>query len=253
MPSSKFKPKGEKGKPKRRNFSKLPQFWSYSRWEDFYLCPYRYALKHIAKVALLKESNPAFDRGNRIHLLSQHYIEGDIKRVPKDLLAFAGEYKTIKALGAVAEIDYTVDVKWAPAEPDDFDNAWLRAKLDLVIASDSLTVIDVKTGRFRKDKVDMQGSIYAMLVLERHKDEYDEVDVEFWYTDSGETYPLHFDLTELKSLKKEWLARIKPMLSGRLFQKTPSKDACAYCPFRSDKVLGNGDNGDCNEWKGVTS
>lgn len=255
MPRSKFAPKGADGKakPRKRNFSKLPQFWSYSRFEDFYLCPYRYALKHVAKVALPKQDNKAFERGNMLHLKSQHYIDGDIKTVPKELLTFAGEYKAVRELGAVAEIDYTVDVKWQPAEPDDFENAWLRAKLDIVIASDTLTVVDGKSGRMREDKHRMQGEIYGILALERHQDEYDAVDVEFWYWDSGDTLALAFDMKEVKELKREWLKRIKPMLKGRLFPKTPSQDACAYCPFRSDKVLGNGEQGECDRWREVTN
>lgn len=254
MPSSKFAPKDKSGKAKRkpRNFSKLPQFWSFSRYDDFFKCPHLYALKHIAKVALPKESNPAFERGTQVHLYSQHYIQGDITRVPKDLLSFAAEYKAIKKLGAKAEVDYTIDGDWLPCASDDFDNAWLRAKLDIVVPSDSLTVIDVKTGRAREEKAELQGSIYGMLALERHE-EYDEVDVEFWFVDSGETFPLSFERSNQKALKRDWLKRIKPMLSGRLFPKTPSADSCQYCPFRSDKVLANGEPGECERWKEVTN
>jgi len=255
MPRSKFAPKDGKGKakPQRRAFNKIPQFWSYSRYEDFYLCPYRYALKHIAKVVLPRFDNPAFDRGNKLHLLSQSYIEGEIKRVPKELLTFAGEYKAIRELGAVAEVDYTIDANWLPCASDDFDKAWLRAKLDIAVLSDTLTVIDGKSGAMRTDKHQMQAEIYGMLALERHQAEYDAVDVEFWYWDSGDTLPMTFLLKDLKSMKRDWIKRIKPMLGGRLFPKTPSSDACKWCPFRSDKLLGNGEYGDCNEWKGVTS
>lgn len=248
MPSSKFARPGQK---KKRVFSKIPQFWSFSRWEVFRDCPYRYAMQFIARVKTPDETNYAFERGNAVHKLSENFISGEIRGVPKDLATFRQEFLAIRKLDAVAEVDYTVNADWEPTASDDFDNAWLRAKLDIVVPADTLTVIDVKTGQQRTEKHEEQGSIYGMLALERHADDYDAVDVEFWYTDSGETLPLTFELSELDKLKRDWLKKIKPMLNGRLFPKTPSKDACRYCKFRSDKVLANGDPGDCDEWRKV--
>ena len=246
MSRSKFAGK----KKKKRVFSKIPQFWSFSRWDDFNKCAYMFALKYIAKVATPEVRNPAFDRGNKIHLLSQGFVNGEIRGIPKDLSSFSAEYRAVRKLGATAEVDYTVDADWLPCASDDFDNAWLRAKLDIVVEqADPFTLIDVKTGRPR-DTHEQQGEIYGMLGLERYID-LEEVDAEFWYLDSGDVETMHFDRGQLVELRKTWLKRIKPMLAGRLFSKTPTKFGCAYCPYRSDKLLANGEPGDCKEWKRV--
>jgi hypothetical protein len=98
----------------------------------------------------------------------------------------------------------------------------------------------------------MQGELYAMLGLDRFDArDVSQVDVEFWYVDSGDTETLSFKRGQLDKLKKTWLKRIAPMLNGRLFQKTPSKLSCQYCAYRSDKVLANGEPGECDEWRKV--
>lgn len=247
MPRSKFH--NPKAKRPARKFSKIPQFWSFSRWEIFHDCPWRYALQCIAKVQTPPPPQHVFEHGNTVHLKSEHFLLGDIRGVPSDLSNFAGEYRAIKKLGAVPEVDYTVNDKWEPCASDDFDNAWLRAKLDIEIATDeNFTIVDVKTGRPRAVH-EFQAEIYGMLALERHGEEYEEIDFEFWFTDSGSVEAFTFHFGQLDDLKKLWLKRIKPMLGGRLFKKTPSVHSCRYCPYRSDKVLANGEPGECDAWK----
>lgn len=245
MARSKFAGKGNK--PAKRNFSKIPNFWSFSRWDVFRLCPYRYALEFIAKVQTPVEENWAFEHGNAVHALSENYINGEIRNVPRDLQAFRDEFIAVRKAGAEAEVDYTVTAKWKPTTGDDFANAWLRGKLDIRVVTDTLTIIDVKTGKAR-DSHDEQADIYGMLGLVRHP-EFEGLDFEYWYTDSGEVKPYSFDRADLKAQKTDWLARVKPMLSGRLFAKTPSDDACKWCKFRSDKILASGEPGDCEGWK----
>ena len=238
---------------KKRSFSKLPQFWSFSRWEDFNKCPFFYALKHIAKVKTPDVPNWIFERGNSIHALSEGFVKGEIRNVPKDLSSFRDEFIAVRNLDAKAEVDYTITVDWVPTAGDDFDNAWLRAKLDIVVAkADPFTLVDVKTGKARPTH-EQQGELYGMLALDRAPPATDRVDVEFWYVDSGDTETLSFERGKLDKLKRDWLKRIRPMLGGRLFQKTPSKWSCEYCPYRSDKFLANGDPGECDAWQKVAA
>ena len=245
---SKFAKKGSK---KRRNFSKIPQFWSFSRWDDFNKCPFFFALKHIAKVKIPEEENYHFEHGNMIHKLSEGFVKGEIRTVPRELSTFHEEFLAVRKLEAAAEVDYTITKDWLPTTGDDFENAWCRAKLDIVVElAEPFTLIDVKTGKAR-DVHEQQGELYGMLGLDRFED-VPEVDAEFWYIDSGEVETLHFDKGQLPALKKTWLKRIKPMLEGRLFQKTPSENSCYFCPYRSDKVLASGEPGECEAWKKVS-
>ena len=251
MKASKFAKPGAK---KKRAFTKLPQFWSFSRWDDFNKCPYFYALRHIAKVATPDVPNYIFERGNTAHKLSEGFVNGEIKTVPKELANFRQEYIAVRKLGAEAEADYTITEDWIPTRGDDFDNAWLRAKIDIVVfAAEPFTLIDVKTGKSRPTH-EQQGELYAMLGLDRFDPSaVEQVDVEFWYLDSGDTQTVTFHRGELDDLKRTWLKRIRPMLNGRLFSKTPSKLSCQYCPYRSDKLLANGEPGECDAWQKVSS
>lgn len=226
--------------------ARLPQFWSFSRWNTFQTCWLRYALAYIWK--LQTPDNYALERGIDIHAKSDGYLKGTIKGLPDELAQFRQEYVAIKKLGAVAEESYTVTKTWQPTYATDWDNAWLRAKVDIeIVEPELLTIIDVKTGKAWDDH-EFQAEIYGTIGFVIHP-EATNIDFEYWYVDSGEVGHYEFERGDLRAKKRTWAAKVRPMLKMKTFKARPTESGCAYCPFRSDKKLKDGTEGPCQAWK----
>jgi len=237
-----------KKKTHKRKFYKFPKFWSYSRWKVFNECRARYEFQYLQKL----EQPPSvhLERGTFVHKLAEDFLDDKRQaKVPKELKEFGTELKAIRKLGAIAERTLAFTKSWQETVYDDWANCWLRIKIDADITeADAATLIDFKTGKPWKDTVD-QSELYAVGKFQLCK-AVETVDAEFWYTDSGEVVPYFYSrLRDFKKLKQKWTARAQEMLAARQFPFTKNAYACKFCPFRSDKELGNGQPGPCDGWK----
>lgn len=247
MARSKFGKKGAK-----RDYTKaagrLPKAWSYTRYSVGSKCLLKYALKFIHK---LKEPDSyALERGTEVHAQGEGYLKGTIHGVPDAYHVFSDEMKAIKSAGAIAEESWTLTKTWQPTQWDDWDNAWLRAKIDVhLIDGKTLDVIDFKTGR-QRDEHEEQTELYALTGFCVYP-KVQTIDTEFWYVDSGDVGDFSYKRSQLRGLKAKWRKRIKPILEAKVFPPQPSEEGCKWCPFRSDKKLRNGEAGPCDGWKRV--
>ncbi len=237
---------------KKRDWSRptarLPTFWSYSRFQLWEGCPLRYAFRYIHK--LEEPDNRAMVRGQEIHSKSEHYLLGDIKGIPDELRTFREEYAAIRKLLTTPEVSYTVTKTWQQTHPTDWDNAWLRGKIDIeIVDGKELTIIDVKSGKEYPDH-EHQADIYGLLGL-IFWPTVPRIDFEYWYVDSGDVGRYAFERAELRGLKAKWKKNVAPMLKTKRFEATPSENACHFCAFRSDRKLKNGEDGPCDAWKAV--
>lgn len=245
MTVSKFASKGKKKYDPLRGI-KWPTFWSYSRWNVANKCMARYMYQFLLK--LPTPPVPAMARGQEIHEKGERYLDGTTKNVPAAYRMFSDEMKAIKKLGADAEGSFAFTKTWGPTSPTDWARCWLRIKIDALVRQVSgSTIIDFKTGRPYPDTKD-QSELYAVGEFQASP-EVDEIDAEFWYLDSGEVVDYHYTRAEFKTLKRNWAKRGREMLAARQFPPTTNAYNCKYCPFRTDKKLGNGKPGPCNDWK----
>ena len=236
----------DKKKKHKRKFYQFPKFWSFSRWKVFNECRARYEFQFLQK--LEQPENKHQVRGTFVHKLAENFLDMGGK-IPKELKEFAAELKIIRKLGAISERTLAFTKSWQETVFDDWANCWLRVKIDADITEPTTaTLIDFKTGKPWKDTKD-QSELYAVAKMQRVK-EIESVDVEFWYTDSGEVVPYFYSrIRDFKKLKQKWQARAQEMLAARTFPFTKNAYACKYCPFRSDKELANGLAGPCEGWK----
>lgn len=246
MTVSKFASKDKKKKAPRRNY-KWPTFWSFSRWEVFDKCRARYEYQHLQK--LPQPPSIHLERGIDVHEKGEAYLDGSIKRLPVAYNQFGDEMRAIKKLGATAEGNYGFTKSWSPCSPTDWNNCYLRVKIDAEVAQEKeLTQIDFKTGKPWPKATEKQSELYAVTGFLRYPD-VDTITVEFWYLDSGEVVPYVYTRKQYPALKKKWAARGREMLAARQFPPTNNGYNCKYCPFRSDATLGNGQPGPCEAWK----
>lgn len=240
---------------------RMPTFWSYSRWFKFNACMFYYACAHILKGKDRKPLYPEppsypLEKGIEVHLKGEQFLRGNIAGVPKEYRHFASEMRTLKRMMAKPEVPMTVDRNWSPCEPTDWARAWLRAKSDAEVLEEEDTLlnsIDFKTGK-KKDEHEDQAEICAALGFATYPS-VQLVNSEFWYLDHNDTANFEYKRKrDFEKLKKKWNARAREMLSVRRVEDLkpePSESACKWCPFRSDKLLDNGQPGPCSAWRKV--
>jgi hypothetical protein len=244
---------------------RMPTFWSYSRWSKYAKCKFFYACssilkrydKNTRKQVLIYPQPPSWplEHGIEVHLKGEQYLRGNIAGVPKDFKDFHVEMRALKRMMAKPEVSLTVDRNWVPCEATDWDRAWLRAKADAEVIEDDVLLhsVDFKTGR-ESDSHEEQAEVCAVAEFAIYP-AVKKVNSEFWYLDHGTTGTFEFDRKKhFEKLKKKWTANARKMLSVRSvddLKPEPSEYACKWCPFRSDKVLANGQPGPCDAWRRV--
>ena len=219
---------------------KIPQYWSVSSYNNWRDCAYRYMLEKIWRFR--SPPHPAMERGIRIHALFEQLLKGKVTGMPDELKKLKKEILSLRKLGGNPEEPWTLTKDYEHTHPKDWDNAWLRAKLDAHHYWEDeaeLLIVDLKTGRLKITQSQMD--LYAAMSQFYYPDA-EEITVELWFSDQGEIE------SQSRDLWKRWEKRANDMLSDRKFIPTVGPH-CTRCPMRSSAKLENGEMGPCNEWK----
>lgn len=225
--------------------------WSYSRYADYKQCPLKAKLKHIDKIQ--EPPNAAMARGGELGKKIEAYIKGQLAKLPPEFKPVAAKAKLLrekfkkKLLPVVVEDSWAMTREWARTVWNDWDNCWLRVKVDAAYHEDeeTLDLTDWKSGKFRQEMNDdyvEQLELYALsaLVLMPH---LKKVRVCLEYFDQGLTYPpkdkpMEFTQADVPKLKKLWEKRVKPMMADTKFAPRPN-DKCCWCFYgQSGKAKG---------------
>lgn len=209
--------------------------WSFSRWNTFEGCPFKAKCLYIDK---LKEPDNIYQaRGTAVHKIGEDYVKGaSTTTVPLELKFFADEFKKLRKLKALTELQWAFRSDWSPTDWFAKD-AWCRIKLDALASIKSkVIVVDYKTGRQYPEHEDQLG-LYALggfcaLPLTQ------EIEAQDWYLDekklkAGQERILGADFkrSDMEALKKDWARRTKIMLTTTKFPPKPG-DGCRFCHFR---------------------
>ena len=214
--------------------------WSFSRWSDYQQCPLKAKLKHIDKIK--EPGSPAMDRGTAIHKLAEDFTLQTIKKLPEELKAFKDEFMHLKKQGAIVEENWGFTRAWEPCAWDDWNNCWLRVKLDACYldADDYLVVIDHKTGKVNEDHL-VQLSLYALVGMIMFPD-CKGVKSRLWYLDQGIEVGEgagDYERKQLPALQKEWEKNVKAMFSDTKFAPRAG-GKCRWCYFSSSNPAQTG-------------
>jgi CRISPR/Cas system-associated exonuclease Cas4 (RecB family) len=198
--------------------------WSFSSLQDFEKCKLAYSHRRIHKTP--EPENKYLVRGNAIHSVLESYLNNEIEELPDYLPKFSVEMANLRKHGAVAEEELCLDREWSHI-PDGWEhpNTWLRAKTDARIDN---YVVDFKTGKWYDYHKD-QAHLYALALMSIH--DFDEVDVEFWYMDSGTVASYQFDRLHFDAARDSWTDRAEKMMNETEFEPTQHK-YCNYCYVR---------------------
>jgi len=222
--------------------------WSYSRWNLWDQCGYKAKLKFLEKRQ--EPGSEAMDRGNAVHQGIEHYLKGITPRIHKDwnpavfgdLLKSLRKQRKQSPETVFIEDTWAFRSDWSETRWDDWTGCWLRVKIDCAVVTEkdghvTISVRDWKTGKFRKDDelgYATQLDLYALAGLMKYRDAKSVTVVpSLVYIDAGvEHSPRTYTKDDLLPLKKQWEARVKPMLKDTRFAPKPNR-WCGFCHFRA--------------------
>lgn len=225
--------------------------WSFTRYNDYKGCPFRFYNKHILKIQ--EPPNAAMERGTNIHKMAEDYTKGLIKVLPKELANFKEEFTDLRKMyksnrhNMVVEDNWGFKKDWSETSTTDWNGCWLRIKMDLTFQTeDTLHIVDHKTGRnspYKNVEYAEQCELYALAALIRMP-HIVEARPRLWYLDAGELYPgdddvITYTQADVPRLRKLWEGRVKPMFTAKTFKPTPSK-ACEWCYYRKANAANGG-------------
>jgi CRISPR/Cas system-associated exonuclease Cas4 (RecB family) len=215
--------------------------WSFSKLEEARKCKYRTWLLHIARVPEPERALPpgktehANDRGSRVHTGAEDFVRGKTTKLLPELNAFRTElaYLTqLHASGMVSmEGEWGFDAEW---NITDWDKAWGRMKLDVIVLTKTHAVlIDYKTGRREGNELKHgeQIQLYQLGAFMRYSD-LETVDAELWYTDVDDITHMHFTREQGLKFKHKFTKRANELLETTQWPANPNKYSCAWCQYK---------------------
>lgn len=218
--------------------------WSFSSLSTYESCPHKHKLRKRLRIPEPELPMPAGkteranDRGTRIHTGCEEYVGWVTDVMPPEMKPFAVHLERVRSwfpLGYVfMEGEWGIDHEWAQA---DWNSAWGRAKLDLLIMPPHLpntaVVVDYKSGRIDGNEVKHvdQGSLYAAYVFTRFPN-INRVIVEFWYCDAEAlTKNVYFRNTSVVPIMRRFNQRVLRMSDDKMCPPRPDKFGCKWCGY----------------------
>jgi hypothetical protein len=231
--------------------------WSFSVYTQYMKCPFSVCLDKIMRVRIQEPDNPHFIKGNRTHTIADTFIGGVGAKRPAleetikcgketlkvNLTAVKDQLIDLRKKKARTEQEWAFDRQWKPTDWRDWTGAWLRIKTDVCADTKeppTVEIVDWKTGKPYADHK-QQRSLYALgglqlvqigALADGNKDV--KLTARHVYIDTGQSATEEFTMKNLAPLKREWLARIKIMMSDTTF-KTKTGRHCGYCKYAKSK------------------
>ncbi len=247
--------------------------WSNSRWNDYAQCPARAKYKHLDRIREPK-SGP-MHRGAEIAKMEEDFFKGHIRTLPvwkgtgkvesdfdrddestwpnwqrgklaqavRDGLAIhpaiAPDLKAAKKQKDMfAEENWGFDRNWNVVDYFDWDNCWLRVKVDVGWGhhGEAVHLRDNKTGKYSDYNIEeymAQLRLYAAAGAARFP-HVKEFHVQLWFTDLGIKYPeepMVISRAEALKLQKQFTKMVQPMFNDKRFDPTPN-NKCRWCHYR---------------------
>ena len=224
--------------------------WSFSKLGDFQKCKKYFELKHEKKVPEPErplrpgQTEHANDRGSRIHDSCELYVRGDSDDLAPEAEKFFGpQIDLLRVLHAEGDVElegnWGMSPEWEIAE---WDKAWLRLKLDVLVhlGKHEAIVIDYKSGSKWGNEIKhaQQLQLYAFVTFMRYP-ELEVVHAQLWYVDKGETTEQTYTRAQALRNRRTFSKQGDDITSCTNFPANPNKFSCQWC------LYGPEHSGDC--------
>ena len=207
-----------------------PLAHSYSALKLYENCPKQYYMQKISK-----EIKPSFGEasiyGNRIHEQLEMRLKVGSTTLPEESIKYEPLVAAFAALPGqlVAEQEFTLNKELEPTGWWD-DDAWLRAKLDiLIINGPDALVADWKTGKRRPDFFQME--LFAILVFKMYPD-VQRVKTSLVWLKTNEIDTEQYARDEAPALWEKFYSKVGRIEASLETGKWPCKPSglCPWCP-----------------------
>lgn len=204
--------------------------WSYSAFNLYDQCPYKYKLCKIDK--LPEPRSEALIRGDETHKKVAAYLAGVTDVLPNEARHFASQMQQLKTLDPIVEQQWAFTNTWR--ETGYFaEDTWYRATLDAAVIYPDKTadVVDHKTGKLYATNED-QIRLFAATLMIRYP-QVTHVTARLWYLDSGDEIIREYSAADRDPIRNDWLKKIGPLFADTTWAPKPGP-LCRFCHFRKD-------------------
>lgn len=222
---------------------------SFSRLKYYQDCPLAAKFRYVDKLEVLarpvsdKITEHANDRGSRIHLAAEHFINDQTSDLVPELMSFKNEFAELRILKRAdpdliqTEELWTCDENWTPTNSRYDIEPYLRVIIDIFVFKDKertkARIIDIKTGKIFGNEVKhaAQLQLYAVTAFTRFP-ELEEVSAELWYVDKAKA-PKITPITRSQAERFQiyWTNRMKEMCEDTVFKPRPHAHTCKFCEY----------------------
>lgn len=233
--------------------------WSFSTYTQWLKCPFSVCLEKVQRIRIQEPWNPHFAKGDAAHAIAEDALKGVGKRLPPltrevttpdggppirvDMTPVKDRLKALKAANARGEQEWAFTRDWTPTGWFDRD-VWVRIKTDACADTEEpphVDIVDWKTGKVHEADHRLQRRLYATGGLQLVQigvlaggDKKADCTAQHVYVDTGQTATETFKMKELAALKREWAARVKPMMEDTQFP-TRIGFHCKYCKYAKSR------------------
>jgi hypothetical protein len=194
--------------------------------------------KYILKDCPTREESPDLQYGQYVHEAIENFIKSG-QELPPGLTKIAEVVEALKqgSVSMLAEPPLALDKNWEPCAPTDWDRAWLRAKIDLLIRfTRGAMHVDWKTGK-PSNSEEMQLYISSALLFQWYP-HLDVIEACFFYTKTmkrSDTVTLRREQAPaiLKSISKQ-AGYIEYRIMQGMWDPSPGH-LCRFCEVARDQ------------------
>ena len=208
--------------------------WSYTALSQYESCPRQFFYERVKKIKDKDAPKPkALQRGIDVHDEGEKFLTHQISYTPKDYLKFEHLMLDLRDMNPMVEQNWGFKLNWSPTSPTNWNECWLRIKMDAFVPFDDgdSVAVDFKTGKNRGG-YDLQMELYALGVFCKFP-EVKAVSTRLWFVDSGDEVIENYERAMVPKAKERFEKRVRPMFNDEHFATKPSR-LCAWCDFSKD-------------------
>lgn len=219
---------------KTLNAKNKPFTWSYSALNDYQNCPSRYAHARFYCDTPFVESE-AIIWGNRVHSAAELTLKGKDHKDPEAFTPVEPYVTAMQSSGHAVEAELTLTLTDAMLSTTWFaEDAWLRAKIDVVVTTDTtVNIYDWKTGKTIRDSPDQLNLNAAMLSVVRPEIELFNGKY-IWTAHQQITGIKPIPKKEIKNIWSENFRVVERMQAAWDQENFPARPSglCPWCPVK---------------------
>lgn len=240
--------------------SETVKAWSFSTLSKYEECPFHIKLAKIDKIPEPPRPEPpdskkehANARGDRVHSEAEAFVKNE-GPMTRELKKFEKEFTNLQTRYIKGQVSlehmWCYDRAWNPVAVDDYDNTWLRVKLDAMVFLNDETgvVIDYKTGKKWGNEVKhaQQAQLYQLAAFLKYP-QLKALYTEFWYLDQDQITSMRYRREQGLRFYTTFNMRATIMTSDTLFKPKPNGHSCKFCPYGPEEFSNKWINksGDC--------